>query len=164
MFVMRPIFAGALATACVAAIAGATPAQAQPIPTAGSASGDTFIADCSAFQVFDQYVTNWSGIIKTDSSGAPIGVVQRLWGSDRLYNSVTGKSVSDTVHSGEQVDFIAGTATGTGNTFRVVLPGLGTVFVDVGRIVIDFSSGPEFAAGQHQYFGLDFAQLCAVLS
>ena len=46
----------------------------------------------------------------------------------------------------------------------MIVPGLGTVFVDVGRIILDFETGLVFIKGQHQYFGGDVAGLCAVLA
>ena len=61
-------------------------------------------------------------------------------------------------------DFIEGTDIEVGLTFRVFLPGGGTVIADVGRLVFDAEGNLIFEAGSHPALHGDFAALCAALS
>ena len=62
------------------------------------------------------------------------------------------------------VDLVEGTNTEVGLTFRVFLPGGGTVIADVGRLVFDAEGNLIFEAGSHPALHGDFAALCAALS
>jgi hypothetical protein len=62
------------------------------------------------------------------------------------------------------VDLVEGTNTEVGLTFRVFLPGGGTVIADVGRLVFDAEGNLVFEAGSHPALHGDFAALCAALS
>ena len=65
-----------------------------------------------------------------DKEGNPVRVVERVWGTDHLYNPNNGKSVDGTVTANEVVDLVDGQFTreqarSSGSSF----PGMGAVFV-----------------------------------
>lgn len=157
--------AAVLTVSGLAVLGGAAGASAaKPVATSGSDSGNMMVADCGTFEVWDEYELFWSGYVHFDREGNPVRIVQHVWGSDRLYNSVTGKSFSGTINSGEIVDLVEGQAIQSGTIFRIVVPGSGAVFLDVGRYVFDFEDGLVFLKGRHQFFEGDFEGLCAALS
>jgi hypothetical protein len=138
--------------------------SAVPAEVSESESGTTFVTDCGTFDVLDTFQLSASGRLFFDRGGNPIRIVEHVWGSDRLSNSNTGTSLTGTINSGEIVDLVEGKATQNGAVFRIVAPGAGALFVDVGRFVFDFSDGLVFLKGQHQFFDSDFEALCTALS
>ena len=155
----------AVTTSAFAVVVSTTPAAAvQPVPVQGTVSDNVPVVDCGAFQVSDEYTTSWSGHLLFDRAGNPVRIVEHLWGSDRLYNPVNGSSVSDTINASEIVDIANGQAIEAGQDFRVLVPGVGALFLDIGRFVIDFNDGLVFLKGRHQFFGGDVGALCAALS
>jgi hypothetical protein len=147
------------------AIVMASPAGAAP-PTkiSGHATGDAFAFSCEAFDVRDDFEFSWHGTEHYDRDGNLIRVVERLWGVDRLYNEDNGKSVSGAFNNSETIDLVNGTATQNGSTFRIIVPGQGALFIDVGKYIIDFEEGLTFLAGRHDAFDEDFDAICAYLA
>jgi hypothetical protein len=93
-----------------------------------------------------------------------VRIVEQVSGTDTFYNSVTGESVTGTINAGEIVDLVDGTVTESGTVGRITVPGLGVVFFDVGKFIIDFDEGLVFLAGHHHaFFEEYYAQLCALL-
>lgn len=97
--------------------------------------------DCGTFEVRDQVELHTQGKVLFDNSGHAVRLVQHVWGVDTLYNSVSGKSVSGSFNDAEVDDFVKGTATQNGQTSRIVMPGLGVVFINVGKIHHRFRRG-----------------------
>jgi hypothetical protein len=54
--------------------------------------------------------------------------------------------------------------TQNGSIFRIVVPGSGPIFLDVGKFVIDFDEGLTLLAGNHDLFDEDFSEICAYLA
>jgi|GEM_PF-2494402 hypothetical protein len=158
--------AAALVLSVPMMIAAASGANAGvPLNTTGSVDDDVFVANCGAFDVRDHLRLESRGKIFLDRAGNPARIVQQVSGSDTFYNSVSGKSVTGTINSGEIVNLIDGTVTQSGSVGRITVPGLGVVFFDVGKFIIDFDSGLVFLAGHHHdFFEGNFAPLCALLS
>ena len=137
----------------------------RPVETSGSEFGDEPIGvDCGTFEVWDDFELHWRGVEFYDDEGNLVRVVEHIWGVDRLYNPENGKSVSGTFNNSETVDLVNGRITENGSIFRIILPGSGAVFLDVGKFIISFETGLEFLAGRHDYFDGDTAALCAALA
>jgi hypothetical protein len=131
----------------------------------GTDQGNEPIADCGTFQVWDEFTLNFSGTLHFDKDGNPIRAVEHIFGVDRLYNPENGKSLApESFNQGETVDIVEGQALINGIVFRITVPGAGAVFLDVGRVILDFDEGILFLAGQHQFFEGDLEGLCAALS
>ena len=148
-------------------VTGATAAHAgsPPVNTDEFVEGDDFLFDCGDFDLRDQFTLRSSGKVFFDAAGNPVRIVQQVTGSDTFYNSVTGESVTGTINSGETVNFVDGTATQNGSVGRITVPGMGVVFFDVGKYIIDFDEGLVFLAGSHHaFFEEDYAPLCALLA
>jgi hypothetical protein len=56
------------------------------------------------------------------------------------------------------------TITQNGLAFNFVLPGTGTIFLDVGSVVFDSEFNPVRIGGPHQFLAGDYAGFCAALS
>ena len=92
-------------------------------------------------------------------------IVEQVSGTDTFYRSVTGESVTGTINAGETVNLVDGTVTENGTIGRITVPGLGVVFFDVGKFIIDFDDGLVFLAGRHHAFlEEDYVPLCSLLS
>ena len=153
-------------------IIGATMLGLAPSVSAGSSveiSGTEFAdepigVDCGTFEVWDDSELNWHGREFYDDDGNLVRVVEHIWGVDRLYNPLTGTSVSGRFNNSEIVDLVNGGITENGSIFKIIVPGAGAVFLDVGKFIISFETGLEFLAGRHDFFDGDIAALCAVLA
>jgi hypothetical protein len=139
-------------------------AAVPPVQIAGSDQGNTLVADCGTFQVWDEFTLNWRGTEHYDQDGNPVRVVEHVWGVDRLYNADSGKSFGGSFNQGEMVDLVEGQVKVGGIIFRITVPGSGAVLLDVGRFIFDFDEGIVFLAGQHQVIEGDLEGLCAALS
>lgn len=137
----------------------------RPVETSGSIFGDEPIGiDCGTFEVWDDFELHWRGVEFYDDEGNVVRVVEHIWGVDRLYNPVSGTSVSGSFNNSEIVDLVNGEITENGSVFRIVLPGSGAVFLDVGKFILSFETGLQFLAGRHDFFDGDTAALCAALA
>jgi hypothetical protein len=124
--------------------------------------GQDVLGSCGDFEVVDNWILNFTLRFMLDSSGNRIRLVEETWGVDNFTNSVTGKTLAGPYHNNTFVDFDADRAIITGVVFKAVVPGVGPVFLDIGRIVFA-GEDLEFLAGPHQFFSGDFDALCASL-
>jgi hypothetical protein len=151
-----------VALASVSVASAGAPVVEGPIHEEGS----SVLADCGSFQVLDVYELNIVQRLFFDKQGNLLRIVEQLWGTDTFTNSVTGKAYPMSFHNNVVVDFTTsppqGASSGVG--YRLVVPGAGAVFLDVGRIVIDRQGTVYFEAGPHQATDGDFAGLCAALA
>jgi hypothetical protein len=147
-------------------LTGATDAHAAvPLTVKESDEGDVFLADCGDFDLRDHFTFEIHGKAFLDDAGNPVRIVEHVSGSDTFYNSETNESVTGTINAGETVDLVDGTVTENGTIGRITVPGLGVVFFDVGKFIIDFDDGLVFLAGRHHAFlEEDYAALCSLLS
>ena len=148
------IAAGLIAALPMVVVAGATEAHARvPLTTEGFEEGDVFLTDCGDFDLRDHFTFEFHGKVFLDAAGDPVRIVEHVGGSDTFYNSVTNESVTGTINAGEIVDLVDGTVTESGTIGRITVPGLGVVFFDVGKFIIDFEDGLVFLAGHHHALG-----------
>jgi hypothetical protein len=155
---------GLIAGATILALAAPVSAQ-PPANTSGVIFDDAPIGvDCGTFEVWDRSELHANGKLFFDDEGNVVRVVEHVWGIDTLYNPENGKSVTGSFNNGEIVDLVNGDVTENGSVFRITIPGLGAVFIDVGKFIIDFDDGLVFLAGRHDFFSGDTAGLCAALS
>jgi len=135
-----------------------------PTTTSGDETVDTFAFSCGTFDVWDYIEFSWSGTEHYDADGNLIRVEERVYGFDRLYNKTTGESVEGTYSNHETVDLANGDVTQNGQIFRIVIPGAGAIFLDVGKFVITFGEGLTFLAGHHDFFDEQVEAICAYLA
>lgn len=160
----RTAVAAVLGLAVMLVISSAASATT-PVHISGTETNDLFLADCGAFDLRDSFTTDSEGTLFFDDDGNVIRVVEHVGGSDTFYNSVTGKSVTGTINSGEIVDLVNGTVTQNGTIGRLTVPGEGVFFFDVGKFVLDFEEGIVFLAGSHHaFFEEDYDRLCELLA
>ncbi len=131
----------------------------------GIDSGSEFLTDCGQFDLYDDWVLEWQGKEFLDEDGNVTRVVEHVWGSDTFRNSETGETLTGTISAGEIVDLEAGTVTESGTIGRITVAGVGVVFFDVGKFIIEFGEGVVFLAGRHHaFFEEDYGALCDALS
>ena len=160
----RTAIAAVLGLAVMLVISPAATAD-RPLHISGTEVDDLFLADCGDFDLRDEFTVEFEGTVFTDDDGNVTRVVEHVGGSDRFYNSVTGKSVTGTINSGEIVDLVNGTVTQSGTIARITVPGEGVFFFDVGKYIFDFEEGLVFLAGSHHaFFEEDYDRLCELLA
>jgi hypothetical protein len=84
-----------------------------------------------------------------DSDGTPVRLQIKVDHVGLITNPETGQSVEDPAHTTVFVDLIAGTEAQVGLVFKATVPGVGVIFHDVGRIVVDAAGNLIFEAGPH---------------
>jgi hypothetical protein len=84
-----------------------------------------------------------------DRAGNPIRVQIKVDQSGAITNPETGQSVESPIHQTITEDLVAGTVTQVGLVFKATVPGVGVVFHDVGRVVVDAADNVIFEAGPH---------------
>jgi len=121
------------------------------------------VLDCPGFQVLDRFVVNFVARRMLDREGNRIRLIEQVWGVDTFVNADTGKEIPAPYHNNTIVDFRTGLAAINGVIFKAIVPGVGPVFVDIGRVITDREDNLYFSAGPHQFFDGDFEALCAAL-
>ena len=151
------------------ALALPTAALATPPVTETEITDETFVLPagtegnpCS----FDLTYHNQGTFIFTthfDSAGAPVRILARSSPGHFLETySANGKEISARSTAVGHVDLATGTLFGTGNQRHFIVPGVGIVFAQAGRFVIDFPAGGIISVS-----GLDIPQgaaFCAALA
>ena len=151
------------------ALALPTAALATPPVTETEITDETFVLPagtegnpCS----FDLTYHNQGTFIFTthfDSAGAPVRIFARSSPGHFLETySANGKEISARSTAVGHVDLATGTLFGTGNQRHFIVPGVGIVFAQAGRFVIDFPAGGIISVS-----GLDIPQgaaFCAALA
>ena len=127
--------------------------------------GSDVLADCGSFQILDVYELDQIEKAYLDQEGNLVKVIIEAWGTDTLTNAVTGKAYAGSFHNSSLIDFSTTPRRSAimGVIYRVTVPGVGVVFLDVGRVVFERGNGIIFQAGPHQLFDGDFAALCAAM-
>jgi hypothetical protein len=126
--------------------------------------GAEVLFSCDGFDIVDHYDLYFSQTRLFDKSGNLVRIVEQVWGTDTLTNSETGKAYSGTFHNAVNVDPITRIGATSGIIFRIIVPGAGAIFLDVGRIVTNQSwTIMYFEAGAHQFVDGDIEALCAAL-
>ena len=161
---MRPSLAG-IAFCSALLIASAPPARADAPVVIGplTEEGTVFFWDCGDFEVLDRYVLNVTVRRMLDRFGNRIRLIEEVWGVDTFVNSATGKEIAAPYHNNTFVDFSTGRADIAGVIFKVVVPGVGPVFMDVGLVTVDRAGNVYFSAGPHQYEDGNVGTLCEAL-
>jgi len=99
-----------------------------------------------------------------DQAGTPIRVQVHLDYEGVVTNPTTGRSVKDPGHATRFFDLTTGAHGPVGLYYSTVVPGVGVVFHDVGRLVRDPDNNVIFEAGPHDVLhGGDVALFCAAL-
>jgi hypothetical protein len=144
--------------------AGRKPLFEEPVHDEGTA----FVVDCGGFEIHDEYVLDFAIKWFKDRDGVEFRGIEKVSGTDTLFNALTGKRLAtepfrNIVHIDLTTDPPMGATTGF--VFRITVPGVGAVFLDVGRIVTNQAGNIiAFQAGRHQFYDGEFEGLCAALA
>jgi hypothetical protein len=86
-------------------------------------------------------------------------------GTDTFVNSETGASISGRFANSVLIDFTTGLGASSGIVFKLIVPGMGPVFMDIGRVISNRDGSiVTFEAGPHQFTDGDFAAVCRALA
>jgi len=128
-----------------------------------------FLADCGDFLVLTDYRLEGFGRNYFNEDGSPNRIFLRFDAVDSIYyNSEdpsywvagSGEHAQFWIHfkDGEPINQVA-----TGPSYKVTVPGYGAVFMAVGRVHFDYTTGEvTFQAGQADILG-NFDAICAAL-
>jgi hypothetical protein len=84
-----------------------------------------------------------------DKAGAPVRAQIKVDAGGAVTNPETGESMASPIHQTIIEDLVEGTVTQVGLVFKATVPGVGVVFHDVGRVVVDAEDNVIFEAGPH---------------
>lgn len=162
---MRRALAALVPSVAAAAIlVGFAPAAhaVPPTRTTFILEGTDPLADCGSFTVLDHYYVEVDQTNYFDQDGNRVEIHQAIHGTDTYINSVTGEAI--TMGSNFMVHYDPQTMLNmsAGMIYHLIVPGLGNVFVEVGRSVYDVAAG-EFVVlnGPHQLAEGDVSGLCS---
>jgi len=155
----------------LAALSGVSPVLASGGPVFIGpihSEGQETLADCGAFQVVDVFEADLRITRFFNENGIRERDIRHFSGTDTFTNSVTGKSFTRSFHNNVFIDFdesgnrIQNVNTGVG--FRLTVPGVGAVFLDIGRVIYDVDFNVIWEAGPHHFLDGEFDGLCTVLA
>jgi len=150
-----------------AGLAAARRADVQVVPdnVVGVAVGS-----CEGFDILADWTAEFRTIAVADQSGNPAQeqLVYRVIGQTKYYNSLQpdkllygGPGEGQAAH----LNYVNGSVVVSALQWKVVVPGVGPIFLDAGEITIDLATGAiTHAGGHHQYYEGDFAALCQALT
>ena len=120
------------------------------------------VLECPGFQVANRYVATVFLRYTADRQGNVIRLAGQTWGVDTFVNMSTGKELASPYHNNTTIEVPSGEAAVRGVIAKVIVPGVGPIFRDVGRVVVD---GDNFTvtAGTHQWIDGDFGALYEAL-
>ena len=157
-------FGESLLLAVALALGASAPTSAARPETSTFLMQDTQeLADCGDFLVYDDYDTTVDVTNFYDKAGNVTALHMAINGTDTYWQSVTGERITMPSHFMVHFDLQTGLNSSAGLVYRLTVPGLGGVFLEVGRSVYDVRAGRfVFLAGPHQLSSGDTAGLCAV--
>jgi hypothetical protein len=97
-----------------------------------------------------------------DATGTPVRLVLKAEHQGTLTNASSGKSVIDRDSFAEHINLLDGTDAFIGVLRHITIPGLGALWLDVGRGVGDADGNVIFEAGVKDY-AAGLGALCAYL-
>jgi hypothetical protein len=127
--------------------------------------GEGFITSCGEFDIIDHYSIDFTLRLFFDRDGNRIRGVESVQGTDTFVNSETGASISGRFANNVLIDFETGLGANSGIVFKLIVPGSGPVFMEIGRVISNRDGSiVTFQAGPRQFTDGDFAEVCAALA
>ena len=127
--------------------------------------GEGFITSCGDFDIVDHFSVDFTLRLFFDRDGNRIRGVESVQGTDTFVNSETGASISGRFANTVLIDFESGLGANAGIVFKLIVPGAGPVFMEIGRVVSNRDGSiVTFQAGPRQFSDGDFGAVCAALA
>ena len=130
----------------------------------------TVVGSCVGFDILADWTADWRTVVVADKAGNPAQeqMVYHVNGPSTYYNSVHpemrlrgGPGEGQDAH----LSFVKGTVVVAGLQWKVVLPGVGPIFMDAGELTIDMATNViTHTGGHHQWYESDFGALCQALT
>jgi hypothetical protein len=127
--------------------------------------GEGLITSCGEFDIVDRFSIDSTLRLFFDRAGTFATGVESVQGTDTFVNSETGASISGRFANTVLIDFRTGLGASAGIVFKLILPGTGPVFIEIGRVISNRDGSiVTFQAGPRQFTDGDFAAVCAALA
>jgi hypothetical protein len=162
---MRSLRAFAVALTMVLLLASNVSAAGKPVVIGPEhEEGEGFIGSCGGFDMVDHFSIDSTLRLFFDRAGNLVSGVESVQGVDTFVNSVTGASISGRFANSVLIDFTTGLGASAGIGFKLVVPGTGPVFMEIGRLISNRDGSiVTFQAGPSQFTDGDFAAVCQAL-
>jgi len=160
---MRNAIAGLALASAVSLVPTAARADTPIVIGPVTDEGVVAVFDCPGFQVLNHYVTTFVARQMVDKKGNVIRLVGQTWGVDTFVNAATGREIESRYHNNANIDLRTNVGSMSGVITNINVPGLGSVFKDVGHLVVNDAGAIIFRSGTHQWIDGDFAGICAAL-
>lgn len=130
---------------------------------------DPHLVDCGTFFINGQFDERGSVTTFFDQAGNPVRLNVHVMFDAELTNETTGKTLRDAARDTVFVDVETGTETQVGVPIHWIIPGVGNIVLDAGKVVFDATTGEIlFEAGRHPFLYLTGeerdALLCSALA
>jgi hypothetical protein len=129
-----------------------------------------YVGSCGDFNILSDDGVRGDWVLYYDEEGNPVRLTRKVFvenGNAIYYNSnypscwLPGGNGEREVNT---FDLVNGTVTTTAASYKVKLPGNGVIFMNAGRIVMDYFTGEVlFQAGQMDFYDGNVDALCAAL-
>lgn len=128
------------------------------------------VGSCVGFDILADWTAEFRTIAVLDKAGNPAQteLVYRVTGQTKYYNSLRpdkllygGPGEGQAAH----LNYVNGSVVVSALQWKVVVPGVGPIFIDAGEITFDLATDViTHEGGHHQYYEGDFAALCQSLT
>jgi hypothetical protein len=162
---MRIVRAFIVAVAMLLALAPSAFAFGAPVVIGPEhEEGEGFIFDCGDFDIVDHYSLDFTVRLFFDADGNLYRGVESVQGTDRFVNSETGTSISGHFANTVLIDFESGLGANSGIVFKIILPGTGPVFMEIGHVISNRDGSiVTFQAGPRDFSDGNFEAVCEAL-
>lgn len=159
----RMLLATALAVTTLPAMAFPALAVPPTVETFVEQGEDEVIAECDGFVLTEDFLETGTTRTFFNRQGDPVRALITVKFVGVITNSASGNTYRDPGYFSIIQDLRTGTETTVGLYFNIVVPGVGPVVADRGRIVFDANGDVVFQAGPHQILGGDDVDFCELL-
>jgi hypothetical protein len=126
-----------------------TPSATPPSVLEFHDEGSNVLAECEGFVLTETFTLDGRARTFSNKQGDPVRVTIHADFVGVITNSASGNTFRDSSHQQITQDLITGEETTVGLIFNIVVPGLGPVAHDTGKIVLDASRNVTFVGGPH---------------
>jgi hypothetical protein len=126
-----------------------TPSATPPSVFEFRDEGSDVLAECEGFVLTETFTLDGRATTFFNKQGDPVRITIHADFVGVITNSASGNTFRDSSHQQITQDLITGEETTVGLIFNIVVPGLGPVAHDTGKIVVDANRDVTFVAGPH---------------
>ena len=126
-----------------------TPSVSPPRVETFQEEGSLVLAKCKGFKLTETFSLDIRFTTFFNQQGDAVRMTIHADFAGVITNSASGNTYRDSAHHQVTRDLTTGTQTTAGLIFNVVVPGVGPVAHDTGKIVVDANGKVTFVGGPH---------------